>query len=192
LVVVGCSWGGLEALGVLLRTLPREVELPVVVVQHRAASSTRLATLLDRHTLRPVCDAEDKMALRPGHVYLAPPGYHLLVERGHLALSTEGPVRHSRPSIDVLFESAAEAYRQAAVGIILTGLNDDGARGLAAIASRGGMAIVQDPGTAERRQMPDAALAAVPALILTVEEMGPHLATLYAPARAADAEVSNR
>ena len=185
-VVVGCSWGGLDALVVLFQTLPPTVDVPLVVVQHRGVASTRLATLLARHTVRPVNEAEDKMRLRGGEVYVAPPDYHLLVEPGHLALSTEGPVRHSRPSIDVVFETAADAYREAVVGVILTGTNDDGARGLAAVVRRGGTAIVQDPETAERRQMPDAALAAVRALVLPLAAIGPHLATLCG------AEVSSR
>ena len=98
--------------------------------------------------------------MAPATVYLAPAGYHLLVEApGHLALSTEGPVRFARPSIDVLFESAAVAYRGDAVGVVLTGTNDDGAAGLAAIVARGGRAVVQDPASAERPAMPLAALA---------------------------------
>ena len=185
-VVVGCSWGGLDALEVFFRTLPPSVDVPLVIVQHRGVASSRLATLLARHTVRRVHDAEDKMRLRGGEVYVAPPDYHLLVEPGHLALSTEGPVRHSRPSIDVVFETAADAYREAVVGIIMTGTNDDGARGLAAVARRGGTAIVQDPETAERRRMPDAALAAVAALVLPLADIGPHLATLCG------AEVSSR
>ena len=97
--------------------------------------------------------------LEPGKAYLAPPGYHLLVERGSLSLSTDEEVRYSRPSIDVLFESVADAYREDAVGVILTGASDDGAAGLARIRRRGGVTVVQEPATAERRTMPDAALA---------------------------------
>jgi two-component system chemotaxis response regulator CheB len=123
-----------------------------------------------------VRDAEDKDPLERNHVYLAPPDYHLLVEPGSLALSTEDAVQYARPSIDVLFESAADAYGDEAIGIILTGANDDGAAGLARIKRRGGVAIVQDPDTSERRRMPDAALAAVDAdAVLRIEEMGPFL-----------------
>ena len=113
----------------------------------------------------------------PGTVYLAPAGYHLLVERpGHLALSTEGPVRFARPSIDVLFESAAVAYRAGVVGVVLTGTNDDGAAGLAAIVARGGHAVVQDPASAERPAMPLAALATgIEAMVLPLDEIGPYV-----------------
>ena len=107
-------------------------------------------------------DGDDKQPLERGRVYLAPPDYHLLVEREHLALSVEGPVAFSRPSIDVLLESAAEAYGERCVGVVLTGANDDGARGLARIRELGGAAIVENPDTAERAEMPGAALAAVP------------------------------
>ena len=112
----------------------------------------------------------------PGTAYLAPGGYHLLVEPGHLALSTEGPVCHCRPSVDVLFESAADAYGADVTGVVLTGNNADGAAGLARIAARGGTAVVQDPATAERATMPAAALAATPgAIVLELDEIAPFL-----------------
>ena len=100
------------------------------------------------------------MAIEPRHVYVAPPNYHLLVERGWLALSVDAHVSHARPSIDVLFESAAHAYAERAIGIILTGANEDGAAGLAEIKRRGGVAVIQDPAGAIRRSMPEAAIAA--------------------------------
>src|SRR5205085_12562291 len=126
-----------------------------------AADSARgLDELLQRHTALAVREADDKLPFEPRYVYLAPPDYHLLVEPGHLALSTEGAVQFARPSIDVLFESVADAYRERANGIILTGANDDGADGLRRIKERGGVTIVQDPATSERRRMPDAAIAA--------------------------------
>jgi two-component system chemotaxis response regulator CheB len=179
LVVVGCSWGGLVALERLLPGLPPDMRTPVVVVQHRNAQASPLASLLARYTTRPVCEAEDKEAIVAGRIYLAPQGYHLLAERGHFALSTEGPVQYTRPSIDALFESAADAFADRVVGVVLTGANDDGAAGLAAIVRRGGHAIVQDPATAERAAMPRAALAAVPdAVVLPVEDIGPHLGEL--------------
>jgi two-component system chemotaxis response regulator CheB len=109
-----------------------------------------------------VHEGDDKQPIERGHVYLAPPDYHLLVEGEHLALSVERPVAFSRPSIDVLLESAAEAYGERCVGVVLTGANDDGARGLARIRELGGAAIVEDPTAAERPEMPRAALAAVP------------------------------
>src|SRR5207248_8818034 len=123
-----------------------------VVAQHRSADSETgmLEQLVQYHTRRLVTDPDDKTPLERDHVYLAPPDYHVLVEGGHLALSTDAPVQFARPSIDVLFESAADAYAEHAVGIVLTGANADGARGLALIKSRGGVAIVQDPTTSER------------------------------------------
>jgi len=118
-------------------------------------------------------EASDKDELQPGCVYIAPPDYHLLVERGTVALSTEEAVRYSRPSIDVMFESAADAYGERLVGVILTGANDDGALGLKRIRDGGGVAVVQDPATAERREMPEAAIAAVAsAKVLPLEEIG--------------------
>jgi two-component system chemotaxis response regulator CheB len=170
LVVIGCSWGGLAALTQVLEGLPSKVTAPVVVVQHRGTGGSALAELLARQTDRPVKEADDKQELVAGAVYVAPPQYHLLVEPGRLALSTDEPVRFSRPSIDVTFESAADAYPNGVVGIVLTGANADGARGLAHIVRRGGRAIVQDPATAERREMPDAAIAAVPSAIVAAAD----------------------
>jgi two-component system chemotaxis response regulator CheB len=175
LIAIGSSWGGLKALSRILDTLPNAVEAPIVVVQHRSPDAVAggLRDLLSAHTTRVVRDAEDKDPLERCHVYLAPPDYHLLVERGRLALSTEEAVQYARPSIDVLFESAADAYRERAIGIILTGANEDGAAGLRRIKERGGVAIVQEPATSERRAMPDAAIAATAAdAVLPLEEIG--------------------
>jgi two-component system chemotaxis response regulator CheB len=122
-----------------------------------------LGQLLQHHTRRVVGDPDDKTPLERDHVYLGPPDYHVLVEDGHLALSTDAPVQFARPSIDVLFESAADTYGERAIGIVLTGANSDGAAGLARIKDRGGVAIVQDPETSHKRAMPDAALAATAA-----------------------------
>lgn len=177
LVAIGTSWGGLVALEQVLAGLSDELEQPIVIAQHRAADAGYgLGPLLQRHTKRTVREAEDKDALAPRTVYLAPPDYHLLVEPRQLALSTEDVVQFARPSIDVLLESAADAYGERAIGIILTGANDDGAAGLARIKARGGIAIVQDPETAERRRMPDAAIAAVDAdAVLPLGEIGTFL-----------------
>lgn len=175
LICVGASWGGLDAVGRLLADVPEAVDVPIVVAQHRAASSTPggLAELLHMRIKRPVADVDDKTAIEPRHVYLAPPDYHLLVERGSFALSVDERVQHARPSIDVLFESAAHAYGPGVIGIILTGANHDGAAGLAAIKERGGVAVVQDPSGAARRTMPDAAIAATAAdAVLPLEEIG--------------------
>src|SRR5438874_1983471 len=175
LICVGASWGGLDAISRLLSDLPGEVDLPVVVAQHRHVTSPpgALADLLHLRIKRPVQDVEDKMPIEPGHVYLAPPDYHLLVQRGSFALSTDARVHFARPSIDVLFESAAYAYGRGVIGIVLTGANEDGAAGLALVKLRGGVAVIQDPHGAARRTMPDAAIAATAAdAILPLEEIG--------------------
>ena len=162
-IVIGTSWGGLDAVSRLLNGLHDDVKQPIVVVQHRSAESEdgALANLLAHHTNRVVCDPDDKTELEPYHVYLGPPDYHVLVEDGHLALSTDELVQYARPSIDVLFDSAADAYGPRAIGVVLTGANHDGAAGLAHIKANGGVAIVQDPETSARRTMPDAAIAAM-------------------------------
>jgi two-component system, chemotaxis family, protein-glutamate methylesterase/glutaminase len=174
LIVIGASWGGLHAVSGLLDGLHDDIHQPIVVAQHRSAQSEDggLEQLLALHTRRAVADVSDKTPLAQNHVYVAPADYHVLVEDGHLALSTDAPVRFSRPSIDVLFESAADAYRERAVGIVLTGANEDGAAGLARIKVRGGVAIVQEPESSERRAMPDAAIAATTAdAILPLDEI---------------------
>jgi two-component system chemotaxis response regulator CheB len=178
LICVGASWGGLQAIGRLLADIPDEVDLPIVIAQHRHPSSqgATLAELLHVHIERPVKDVDDKTAIEPRHVYIAPPDYHLLIERGSLALSVDERVQYSRPSIDVMFESAAYAYGPGAIGIILTGANEDGAAGLALIKRRGGVAIIQHPDGALRRTMPDAAIAATVAdAVLPLEDIGKFL-----------------
>ncbi len=178
LICIGASWGGLDAVGRLLREIPTEVDQPIVIAQHRFADSHAgaLAALLGDELDRPVLDVEDKTPIRRNHVYVAPSDYHLLVERGSFALSVDERVQYARPSIDVLFESAADAYGPAVVGVILTGANEDGAAGLARIKARGGVAVIQDPREAERRAMPDAALAATVAdAVLPLEDIGKFL-----------------
>ena len=161
LVVIGASWGGLKALEILLADLPKDFPLAVAIAQHRHKDAGNLlGELLQRYSLLPVLEVEDKHPITPGHIYLAPADYHLLVEQGNFALSTEAPVLYSRPSIDLLFESAADAYTYRAIGVILTGANSDGAQGLATLKKKGGLAIVQEPTEAESRTMPAAALAA--------------------------------
>ena len=180
IVVIGASWGGLHAVGTILEGLPGDFPAPLVIVQHRGQEPEDLLSgLLDRRTALTVCEAADKSALERGCVLVAPQGYHLLVEVGHVALSTEAAVRHSRPSIDLALETAADAYGPGAVGIVLTGSNDDGAAGLASVRRRGGFAIVQDPATAERSVMPAAALrAADPQEVAPLEEIAPLLVRL--------------
>jgi len=180
IVAMGTSWGGLSALRKLLGELPEKFPIPIVVVQHRSKDSDRLlAQLLGDATPLKVCEVEDKDALCAGTVHVAPANYHILVESGYLSLSTEEPVRFSRPSIDVMFSSAADTYRSETIGVILTGANEDGARGLAQIVKRGGRALIQDPKTAEIRIMPDAAVHAVPtAEVLKLNDLAPRLLEL--------------
>jgi two-component system, chemotaxis family, protein-glutamate methylesterase/glutaminase len=165
LVVIGTSWGGLEALRTILRALPSELDAAVVVAQHRSPGShaTAFRDLLRAVTRLRVREAGDKDELRPGTVYIAAPDYHLLIQERTVALSTDEPVQHARPSIDVLFETAAESYRERCVGVVLTGANADGARGLRRVVELGGAALVEDPATATRNEMPLAAIAAAPA-----------------------------
>ena len=181
-VAIGTSWGGLAALTSLLGGLPADFRIPLVVVQHRSNDSERLLSQLlqDATDLR-VCEIEDKDELTPGTVHLAPANYHVLIEEGYLSLTVEEPVRFSRPSIDVMLTSAADTYRSAAIGVVLTGANEDGARGLAQIAKRGGRALVQDPKTAEIPIMPAAAIRAVPtAEVLQLDSMVSRLIDLSA------------
>jgi two-component system chemotaxis response regulator CheB len=173
IVVVGTSWGGLAALRTLVGGLPKDFMMAVTLVQHRHKDSDQLLrVLLQERSALEVCEVEDKMPIEHGRVYVAPPDYHTLVERGHFSLSTEAPVRYSRPSIDVTFTSAADSYAHRTVGIVLTGANADGAEGLRKISDRGGMAIVQDPATAESKVMPDAARRSVPrAKVLPLQDI---------------------
>jgi len=178
LICIGASWGGLSAVGRLLADISEDVTQPIAIAQHRhpGALEGTLRELLALQIRRPVTDVEDKTPIEPCRVYLAPPDYHLLVEPGSFALSLDERVQFARPSIDVLFESAADAYGDRVIGVILTGANEDGAAGLARIKARGGVAIVQDPRGAERRVMPDAALAATVAdAVLPLEEIGKFL-----------------
>ena len=176
IVVVGTSYGGLSALQTLLPALAADFPLPVVVVQHRGKDADNLCEFLQRHSALPLTEPNDKAAIAPGSVYLAPRDYHLLIERDGFALSTEAPVGYARPSINVLFESAAEIYREHVVGVILTGANTDGARGLAKIKAYGGRAVVEDPASAVSRGMPQAAIAASTVdAILPLAEVAPYL-----------------
>jgi two-component system chemotaxis response regulator CheB len=187
LIVIGTSLGGLNALSSLLGELPCTLRVPVVIVQHRGAGvDSSLARLLANRSALTVVDAEDKMPIEPCHAYLAPPDYHLMIEsRGVVALSTDAPVRSARPSIDVLFESAAHVYGPAVVGVVLTGASADGADGLRCIKQRGGIAVVQDPATAECPTMPSAALSATPvASVLPISRMAHYLSALTDGVRA--------
>ena len=178
LVVIGASLGGLEALQEVLGHLPEDFPAAVAICQHRRPDyGSRLGKLLGDCCKLPVREPDDKAYIEPGIVYLAPPDYHLLIERGWLALSIDAPVLFARPSIDVLFESAAEAYGPACVGVLLTGASADGAAGMVAIKRAGGATLVQDPKNAISPLAPRAALAAMkPDYVLPLSAIGPHVA----------------
>jgi len=163
-VVMGASAGAVEALSAILPALPAGYPLPVIVVVHLPPDKdSAMAKLLQMKCRVDVREVEDKEPLEAGTVYIAPPDYHVLVEHDErLSLSSEEPVFYSRPSIDVLFESAADVYGPGLVGIVLTGANSDGAQGLRAICAAGGTALVQHPEQAYATAMPQAALEACP------------------------------
>ena len=182
LIVMGASFGGLRAVTAILAGISEGFSLPIVIVQHRLAEAEeRLVGLLQKHTALKVREAEDKEDIACGNVYLAPTNYHLLIEPGCFALSTEAPVCHARPSIDMLFESAEYSYKDRVLGVVLTGASSDGAKGAASIRRSGGMVIVQAPETAESRVMPEAALHEVPdARVLRLDEIAAFIGTLGA------------
>lgn len=163
LVVMGASLGGLAALPVVLGALPPDFPLPIVIAQHRSAAAgvSALVQVLQRSCSLTLREVFDKDPLVRGRVYLAPADYHTLIDGDHLALSTEARVQYARPSIDVLFHSAAEGYGPGALAVVLTGANRDGVRGARAIKQRGGAVVVQDPATAESPVLPKAVLSAV-------------------------------
>jgi|KBSMisStandDraft_5_1062788.scaffolds.fasta_scaffold42689_3 two-component system chemotaxis response regulator CheB len=185
-VVIGASAGGVQALSALSAALPADLRVPCFVVIHLPRESpSLLPEIFSAHCKRPVGEAQDKEPVQAGTVYIAPPDYHLLLDRGPtLALSTDELVHYSRPSIDVLFESAADVYGKGLLGIILTGWNQDGADGLQAVHRAGGLTIVQNPDTAEAPVMPQAALARTAVdYILNLEEIAALLAALPAGKR---------
>ncbi|HEY0833194.1 MAG TPA: chemotaxis protein CheB [Azospirillum sp.] len=161
-VVIGCSAGGLEALREILHGLPADFPVPIVVVAHHGADGDQLmAEVLERDSLLKVSTVEEKQPATPGHVHLAPGAYHLLVESdGTFSLTVDPKVCNCRPAIDVLFETAADAYGERLIGVLLTGANHDGSHGLLAIRRVGGRTVVQDPATAAAATMPQAAIDA--------------------------------
>jgi two-component system chemotaxis response regulator CheB len=181
LIVIGASWGGLNAMEQILAGLPPGFRTPIAVAQHRApdSGSGALQEMLASRSRHDICEAGDKEPIEPGKIYIAPADYHLLVEEDGFALSTEGAVRYSRPSIDVLFDTAADVYAERLVGVVLTGANDDGAYGLMRVRRRGGLTIVQDPSTAERPEMPQSAIATGAAQrVVPLDEIATLLASL--------------
>ena len=177
-MVIGVSAGGLAALGKILPELSEDFPLAVLIVQHmRRDADGFLWRHLDTLSRLTVKEAEDKEAIQPKTVYIAPPDYHLLVEPDRtLSLSADERVNFSRPSIDVLFETAAEVYQQRLIGVILTGANNDGTHGLQTIKSYGGLAMVQSPESAESDAMPRSAIAEVAVdHIVPLDRMGQFL-----------------
>lgn len=159
-IAVGCSMGGFNALKRLLGALDRRLPQAIIICSHSSSEQPgMLAGLLARRSALPVIEAHERCPVGPGVVHVAPAGYHLLIERERqFALSVDPPVHFSRPSIDVLFDSAARAYGSGLIGVMLTGASADGAAGLATVRRLGGLGIVQDPGEAEASTMPQAAL----------------------------------
>ena len=173
-VTIGASAGGVEVLSMLLSSLPASCRLSFFIVMHIPRERpSLLAELFGSRCALPVKEAEDKEPIQPGTVYFAPPDYHLLIDRGPaFALSSDEPVHFSRPSIDVLFDSAADIYGERLIGVILTGANQDGAEGLAAVGRAGGRTVVQDPVSAAVAYLPEAALNEGPVdFVLSLEQM---------------------
>ena len=159
-IVVGTSAGGFHAVSEILGKLPIDFPVPVIVVQHRAKESQDLfEEVLQRKCAITIKQADEKEHIQSGKVYVAPPNYHLLIETDRtFSLSLDPPVQYSRPSIDVLFESAALAYKDKLIGIILTGSNSDGAAGISSVRKMGGLTIAQDPGEAQYSLMAQASI----------------------------------
>ena len=181
-IVIGGSAGALDALLAIVPALPEQILCPIVIVLHLPPAKPSLVPeILSRVSARPVYEAEDKAPLCDRTIYVAAPNYHLLIERNRsLSLSIDEPVHHSRPAIDVLFESAADAYGPAVAGLVLSGANQDGAEGLCKIRQAGGVAIVQAPTTASSPMMPEAAIRQVgpSAHVVRVVDLGTFLARL--------------
>jgi two-component system, chemotaxis family, protein-glutamate methylesterase/glutaminase len=180
-IAMGASAGGIEALSVLLPALPASLPLPIFIVQHlNRERPSLLVSLFEKYCKLPVCEATDNAPVQAGTVYFAPPDYHLLIDAGpRIALSVDPPVHYSRPSIDVLFESASDQYGSSLLAILLTGANSDGAAGIKAVRDNGGMTIVQDPSSAHAPTMPQAALASgLPDLVLDLSGIAAVLTAL--------------
>lgn len=181
IVFIGASSGGIEAMQRLLMALEPDFDLPIVVVQHLPADANFDPALVFRSRSHAVVsEATEKEPIEKGHIYFAPPGYHLLIEKDHhFALSQDNPVLHARPSIDVLFESAAVAYGQGACGVLLTGSNADGAAGLKAMKDEGAIVFVQSPDEAESPTMPRSGIAATtPDFVGGLDEIASQLSRL--------------
>lgn len=173
-VVIGASAGGVSALMQLLPSLPRAYRLPIIVVLHvRSGRPNQLVDVFQQRVALPVREAGDKEDVIPGTLYFAPAGYHLLLENDRVfSLSCDAPLHFARPAIDITMETAADAYGPALVGVLLTGANEDGAAGMAAIGNAGGMTVVQDPAEADVGVMPQEAIRTrTPDLVLPLEQI---------------------
>jgi two-component system chemotaxis response regulator CheB len=177
-IVIGTSAGGVEALLRILPTIPANMPCAILVVVHLPRERPSLLTEIFRHKAAMAVDeAIDKAEIKPGHIYFAPPDYHMLVDVGpQIALSVDDVIQYSRPSIDVLFESAADIYGKHLLGILLTGGNEDGAAGMAYIAASGGITILQDPDEAVASAMPEAARKLMtPSHVLRLNDIAAYL-----------------
>jgi len=173
-IVIGTSSGGMNALKFLFSSLPVDFSIPIIIVQHISPrSDNQWIKLLNINSKLYLKEADEKEKIEHGKVYIAPPNYHLMIERNKtFSLTIDERVNYSRPSIDVLFESAAEAYKNKLIGVILTGSNNDGTKGIKRIKEYGGLTIAQDPETAESAYMPASAIAAIqPDYILALENI---------------------
>ncbi len=173
-IVIGVSSGGMTALKFIFSVLPAGFSLPIIIVQHiNAHSDNEWIKLLNNKSNLTIKEADEKEKIENGNVYIAPANYHLLIESDKtFSLTIDEYVNFARPSVDVLFESAAEAYKDKLIGIVLTGSNNDGTKGIKRIKELGGMAIIQDPKTAESSIMPASAIAAIePDYILSLEKI---------------------
>jgi two-component system chemotaxis response regulator CheB len=174
-IVIGVSSGGLKALKIIFSALPSGFPIPIIVVQHIGPrSENSWIKLLNDSCSIPIKEADEKEKVGTGNIYIAPSNYHLLIEKDRtFSLTIDERVNFARPSIDVLFESAAEAYKEKLIGIILTGANNDGTKGVKRIKECGGIVIIQDPETAESSYMPASAIAAVqPDYIQALDQIG--------------------
>ena len=173
-IVIGVSSGGMKALKFLSSSLPIHFGIPIIIVQHLSAQSdSHWIHLLNEKSQLNVKEADEKEKITKGYIYIAPPNYHLMIEKDQtFSLTIDERVNFARPSIDVLFESAAEVFKNKLIGIVLTGSNSDGTNGIIRIKKYGGLAIIQDPTTAESEYMPKSAIAAIiPDHVLSLEKI---------------------
>ena len=173
-IVIGVSSGGMNVMKIMFSLLPKDFNTPIIIVQHISPrSDNKWIKLLNEKSNLPIKEADEKEKIEKGNVYIAPPNYHLLIEKNKtFSLTIDERVNFARPSIDVLFDSAAEAYENKLIGIVLTGSNNDGTNGIKRIQEYGGLTIIQNPETAESAYMPKSAIVAIqPDYILSIEEI---------------------